>query len=205
MTKEQLKSDALTKLEYLLNKYKAVKAVDTQIENTKVEETQKIEVLYTQLSEAQEALKGATTLEIARQAKNSMDDISEDIELQKAVSAKAVETKKDELETVVMEFFEAYKALKTAYVELDKEVALTINIRSLDEDEQVMKDISIQASNFLGSIKRYLIKHGIIEKGEHKYKGFHLDQAPLDSYAQYVNVVKKLKPTKDNFSSQGIK
>lgn len=205
MDKQQLKIEASTRLEELLTKAEAAKVVDGQIEATKLDGVKKVEALSVQLVDVNEALKGAGTIEIARQAKNTIDSFKDDIELQKSLNTNNVESKKTELNTVVTEFFDAYKALKTSYTALDTEVALTINIRSLDEDEQTMRNISFEAENALREIKNILIKHGVIKQGEHLYKSFHLNQAPLDAYAKYVNVLTELKPTKANLASQGIK
>ena len=166
---------------------------------------EKVDALSVQLVDVNEALKGASTLEIARQAKNTIDSLKDDIVLQKSLNTNNVESKKKELNTVVTEFFDAYKTLKTSYNALDTEVALTINIRSLDEDDQTMRSISFEDENALREIKNILTKNGIIKQGEHLYKSFHLNQAPLDAYAKYVNVLTELKPKKANLASQGIK
>ena len=97
MDKQQLKIEASTRLAELLTKAEAAKVVDGQIEATKLDGVKKVEALSVQLVDVNEALKGAGTIEIARQAKNTIDSLKDDIELQKSLNTNNVESKRQSL------------------------------------------------------------------------------------------------------------
>lgn len=193
LVKETLVKEVEVKLEALEAVAKAIQTKEEEIEYFVQQGKQELAELSAEWHSQQNLLETAPDLTTAREIQAVKETIEKDINLQKTVNANKIRTVVSEIEDLAEDFRSAFYSVKKAYTALDLEVAQTINLRTLEETENLMRQISNRAGNVLGDFNRALIRQGIIKQGEALYKGLHLSQAPLNAYASYQKVVSSLK------------
>lgn len=193
LVKETLVKEVEVKLEALEAVAKAIQTKEEEIEHFVQQGKQELAELSTEWHSQQNLLEDAPDLTTAREIQAVKESIEKDITLQKALNDKKIKSAVNSIDDLAEDFRSAYYSVKKAYTALDLEVAQTINLRTLEETENLMRQISNRAGNVLGDFNRTLIRQGIIKQGEALYKGLHLSQAPLNAYASYQRVVSSLK------------
>lgn len=193
LVKETLVKEVGVKLEALEAVAKAIQTKEEEIEHFVQQGKQELAELSAEWHSQQNLLETAPDLTTAREIQAVKESIEKDINLQKTVNANKIRTAVSEIEDLAEDFRSAFYSVKKAYTALDLEIAQTINLRTLEETENFMRQISNRAGNVLGDFNRTLIRQGIIKQGEAFHKGLHLSQAPLNAYSSYEKVVSSLK------------
>lgn len=191
--KETLVKEVEVKLEALEAVAKAIQTQEEEIEQLVQQGKQELAELSAEWHSQQSLLDNAPDLTTAREIQAVKESIEKDISLLKSINDNKLKKSVKNIEDLAEDFRNAFDSVKKAYTVLDKEVAQTINLRTLEETENFMRQISNRAGNVLGDFNRILIRQGIIKQGEAFHKGLHLSQAPLNAYSNYEKVVNSLK------------
>lgn len=198
MNREKVLQETTIKLNGMVEAQQAVEAMEDNINEFEASGEKGVKELQLHLQEAQTVLDTAQDMDTARTAQARVITLTKEIELQKTVNASLVTAQQEELVKLVDEFFLQYKAFNNMFPALDKVYTLTMSISSVEQDVELLQDISKQAENALRRVKTTLKDQSLISQGERFFRGFHLDQANHAYYAKFADLAYQLQPIKQN-------
>jgi hypothetical protein len=175
------KSDMLEKVKELVTAVEGIEKQAQEIVDAQRAGAKAVEELQAKIADAKQEMTKATDLDTAKKAKEIVDSLEHELELQKAVNIGATKAEEEELEQLIEDFFKSHAEAQNMYKSLDVELLLSATIRTIEADNEFMNSLAGQIYDAFQDVLRVMIRQGIVQQGDKFYKGIHLGQRRLST------------------------
>jgi hypothetical protein len=181
--KEQMIKDLSEKVDEVQQASEAVVAVLVSIEDLEAVGMDKVTALVQELESKQEALLLAQDLSEAKQIKQQINSLQEDIELQRAINAGSGTALKTELEDKAVAFFDVHKSAKSVFQSVDNYILINTCLSDLKEAKETMQGYAWVISSCFARVRATLLDTSIVALNDQNitYRGIHLGQRELQT------------------------
>ncbi|GMO00640.1 hypothetical protein [Parageobacillus thermoglucosidasius] len=196
------KSEMLEKVKELVTAVEGIEKQAEEIVTAQRAGAKAEEQLQTKIADAKEEMMKATDLETAKKAKEIVDSLEHELELQKAVNIGATKAEEEELEQLIEDFFKNHAEAQNMYKSLDVELLLSATIKTVEADYEFMNGVANQIYDAFQDVLRVMIRQGIVQQGDNFYKGIHLGQRGLST--RLYSVMSALQPEISDLKRVGL-
>lgn len=184
--------DLEAKVQEVIGARDAVYAFMNGIEDAVEEGKEAVKQLESVIESKKEALSLVTDMGEARLAKQEIDKLVSEIELQKMVNVSKETAMKAEAEAVFDAFYAVHKVAKTIYTEVDRQLVINTPLVELYATKKIMVGLANDINNSFSGVTEVLKATGILENGSKHYKGIHLNQRGIET--EFYNMELKFRP-----------
>ncbi|MGP4068369.1 hypothetical protein [Halobacillus sp. B29] len=185
MNTQTAMKDMQEKIQELLTAKDAVETTVDNMEEQKEQGDQSLQEMQEDLQKAQVTKETATDVTEVKDAVRSINQLTEDIELQESVNVAMNNKGKKELFNVADEFYQVFNQCKLMYKPFYKSVIAEASINTIDADIVKMDEVAKPINASFGAVNSILTDKGVIERGQNQFKGsnkpVHLKQVGLDT------------------------
>jgi hypothetical protein len=103
---------------------------------------------------------------------------------------------------IIEDFFKKHAEAKTMHKTLDVELLFSTTIKTIEADYEFMNNLASQIYDAFQDVLRVMIRQGIVQQGDHLYKGIHLGQRGLSTRLYFIKSA--LQPEINNLRRDGL-
>lgn len=156
------------------------------------------------ISAKKEALNTFTDMGEARVAKAEINNLVEELELQKAVNVGKRSAMLEELESVIGAFFSAHKGAKFVYSNADDYCLVNTSLSELTDTRDLLQGFANKLAYSFAGVRNILLDEGIVapENQNKVYKGIHLGQVVRET--QLAEFASRVRPFINDLNRAGV-
>ncbi|CAH0222649.1 hypothetical protein SRABI96_02450 [Peribacillus sp. Bi96] len=178
MDKQEMIKGMEVKVNEVIGASQAVSEFVESIEETVTEGVEAVKQLEAVIETKTEALNTFTDMGEARLAKQEINNLVEELELQKAVNTGKEKAMKSELEEVIVTFFAVHKGACMMFRGLDNHLVANTSLSELNETKATMEGFGNSLTFSFAGVKQILLDTKIVAQADQnrQYRGIHLGQ-----------------------------
>lgn len=179
MSKDKMIKDMENKVNEVVNAKQAVYNFINSIEDTVAEGAEAVKQLEAVIETKKDALHLAVDMGEARLAKEEINKLAEELELQKMMNVSREKAMQAETEEIVDAFFAVYKVGTRMFEELDKYLLGNTTLVELADTKELMEGFQIKINGSLSGVVYTMTDAGFFAQRQVLYKGSHLNPTGL--------------------------
>lgn len=170
-------------VEKVMEQYQGVNEFLDSMETAKAQHAQAITELEEQVAGLQETFSQATDLTQAKQLKNDMDSITDEIELVKQVNKAKVFSMLGTLSEKAVAVLKANTEAVAMFKELDNEMVANTSLKQLQANIELMQSFASDINNSFRGVRNILLDTKLVATADQNkvYAGIHLGRAGIQS------------------------